>query len=101
MTLKERFALASTPMENSPAGVSIQKIVNEQPTIGFEEARRLAGECLARAAGRKRYRVYTPGQEAKNKLGISARFRHSASLPTTGNGGATYPAAKHRPNGPN
>ena len=78
MTLTEYFALSNTPMPNSPVGRLMQTIVQDEPGINFEEARKQAQECLNRAAGRKSYQVYTPKQEAKQRERLEARRRRIA-----------------------
>jgi hypothetical protein len=82
------FDLPSGPEPGSPLGVLIQRIVAESPGIDFDEARRLASEQLWKAAGRKNYRVTTPGQD---RLGLG-KFKSRVS--------PTLESGKTGPSGP-
>lgn len=67
MTLDEYFKLPSSPMKNSPVGKLMQDIVRDDRGISFDDARVQANECLQKAAGRRKYRIYTPKQAEVNK----------------------------------
>jgi hypothetical protein len=62
LTLQEWFKQSDTPLENSPIGKLIVRILEESPELSFEEARRQANECQQMAARGKRYVLRTPKQ---------------------------------------
>src|SRR5215469_7291002 len=63
----------SMPEPESPVGSLMQRIWEESPDLSFEECRQLAQRQLLKAAGRKNYRVTTPGQDAANLRRMNPR----------------------------
>src|SRR5215470_17150721 len=70
---KQILREAGDTCRNSPVGLLMQRIIAESLEISFEEARKLAKEQLLKAAGRKRYYVTTPGEDARERQRMARR----------------------------
>lgn len=71
MNLKEYFAEVESPSANSPVGKLMEKLIEKNPGMGFEEARLEANRLLDKAAGRKKYtlpKIYSPAEMEANKV---------------------------------
>ena len=74
----EYLGRPDTPAERSPVGTLIARILEKEPATGFEEARMRANASLARAAGKKIYRmpkVLSVEAEQAQKERLWQRFR--------------------------
>lgn len=85
--LSVHLDLPTRPEGGSPVGVLIQRIVAESPGIDFDEARRLASEQLWKAAGRKIYRVTTPGQDRQGLGKFKSRVSPTLESGKSGHSG--------------
>jgi hypothetical protein len=77
---EEYFAQVDTPGKRSPVGVLMVKILAKNPGINFERARTEANGLLAKAAGRRVYRippVYRVEEQAERKAKMLAAFKRS------------------------
>jgi len=76
--LQEYFTRPDTPAAGSPVGALIARIVEKNPSVGFEEARAEAHELLDKAAGKWRYRVptvYSPEETEKRRESLRRAFK--------------------------
>lgn len=85
MTVNEYFQLPDAPMKDSPVGALMVRILNESPELSFEHARTQAHLQLAKAAGRRRFKVTTPAQDRAN---LESFRRRARDVPKTGEAAA-------------
>jgi len=82
--LREYFARPETPAAGSPVGVTMVKILEKFPEMGFEEARAQARELLSKAAGSRIYRlprVLSAEEQEAQKTRLKKAFRGSVEGP--------------------
>jgi hypothetical protein len=56
-TLEQYFSLPDTPAQSSPVGKLMARVLEKNPAMTFEEARRESRRLLDIAAGRKHYSI--------------------------------------------
>jgi hypothetical protein len=79
-SIQDYFGRHDTPAAGSPVGLLMVKVIEKNPSVGFEEARKQANALLDKAATKKIYRiptVYSPEEKAK----WLERMRASKALP--------------------
>ena len=65
-----------TPMENSPVGLMMSRILKESPEMPFEETRKAAQVQLNKASGKRIYRPQTPKQEQTRNASTRNRLQN-------------------------
>jgi hypothetical protein len=77
MTLEEYFALPDSPSKHSPVGELMARIIKQNPSVPFEQAR---AEANRLRLGRKTTRLLSPEQREKerNRLGALRRTSNAA-----------------------
>jgi hypothetical protein len=79
-TLDQYFEMQDTPSKQSPLGLLMQRILEETPDMGFEDARKLAQTQLVKASGRRAYKVTTPAQDKESRERFSRRFNPTLEM---------------------
>jgi len=75
--LQEYLARPDTPGAESPVGALVVRVLEKNPTMGFEAARAEANALLDKAAAKWRYRVptvYSPEEMEKRRESLRRAF---------------------------
>jgi hypothetical protein len=73
-TVEQYFSLPDTPAQRSPVGKLMARVLEKNPAMTFEDARRESHRLLDIGAGRKHYSipaVLSPAERAE----LTARFK--------------------------
>ncbi len=82
MTLAEYFQQCDSPMEHSPIGHLMLRILAKFPEMPFEQVRQKAKELMATAAGRTNFQipqVLTDAEQLAKAEALRARFGRAES----------------------
>lgn len=85
MGVEEYFEQPDTPRPNSPVGLLIARLRAKNPGMHCEQARQEAHGLLAKAAGRRVYRVpavLSPEEQAAERARLLAAFSQSRTIKT-------------------
>jgi hypothetical protein len=79
--LEQYFDRTDTPAPGSPVGALMLRVLEKNPTMGFEEARAEARALFEKAAGRRQYRVptvYSPEEQEQRRSALQSAFKKAA-----------------------